>query len=200
AKRVTSIRHEKRHEEQQQIGGFHSLILGGDAPKIERMAMSIILEIDARLDEVMYADEMQRKGNLDYINLLYDSKMTKPMISAFESSMRVDPTDMPAALRAGFRAGLRTRILVDYYKMRAIEIVELNAIPLEPEKAPVHILNDENLMKLGKMGEHNYMNPGFMTEIRNMYAGQDFETLAAMRKKIAIKLLPEPASAVPTAF
>jgi hypothetical protein len=196
--RISSISHEKRHEEQWLMG--LQTILQGNVPEIENIVMGLILEVDARIAEIRYAYDMKQEGDPDYIETIRRSSLTRQMLEAFESSINTDPADIPAAIRAGFLAGLETKALVDHYESSMIAKIEGHQKKFDPDRPASHIINDENLIRLGRIGDYNYMNPELMAAIRDLYSGQDYKTIVAMRKNPAVESLPGSASIAPAAF
>jgi hypothetical protein len=170
--RAIAVNHELRHYWQDNAG--LSEFREGNIPEAQRFAMNWVREVDARLSGVVFVFEKGKGGSPEYLAEIRrrDSSVV-PLLEAFENSLRKNPEDRAAAMRAGFMASLKMNKLMESYADNVAEWIEKNDGGFDPFLDSFDLLNDQDLKKL------DYMDEDLIRVIRNLYQDKTIRSKSA---------------------
>jgi hypothetical protein len=173
--------HEARHYRQKQKISWDS---PGNIPERERVAYYLFMEADARMASVVYAHEREQQGKKEYMNFLRSNSEYFPLISAFETSLKDKPGDMPAAIRAGVTALKEVSSIANHYAALTADNIISSHRNFNPGLPADSLLQYRTLDFIAATNIYgNYMTPELAEHIRGSFTDQQYREIEKTRRE-----------------
>lgn len=168
--------HEIRHAEQD-ARNVH-WYKRGNIREEQRVMIQWLTEADARLAGIVFAYEMQQAGNSKFMNRVKRDSWYRPMVRAFEKSLKDNPGDIHRAMRQSLKAFRATTGLAKHYDYKVASWANKRHRSFDPKSPEKILVTDELLKRIGDMGPYgNYMNDEMMDFIRGSVTPEYYSAL-----------------------
>lgn len=176
-----TLAHEGRHKEQEMAAptGFEP----ENIPPWERISYSWLIEVDARINEVVVAHEMELQHDNRMMESLEQQESYKPMIEAFRGVLGTNAEDVKGAMRAAAVSTMKKTSLFFKYVEMTMAWEARAGIKFNPYAGASTYMAESVLRSVTEIGAYgNYMDETLLAAVRGLFTEDDYRSLVKSRE------------------